>query len=271
MSDQSSGAPLPGGGARATTSRRAVLSLVAGALGLTAWPMARARTASPLMLATSYKPGTDLAHYAASEKYDGIRGYWDGRKLWTRGGEPVNAPAWFTSDWPTQPMDGELWAGRGHFAHAVSTARRDVPDDSAWRQMKFMVFDLPAQPGKFSARSTALQQLLMTSPPERLVAVQQIHLRDHAGAQGMMDRIVAEGGEGIVLHRLDAPYRAGRSPDLLKYKPDDDADARVIGHVPGRGKYEGQMGALLLETPEGLKFKLGTGFDDATRRKPPAV
>ena len=31
------------------------------------------------------------------------------------------------------------------------------------------------------------------------------------------------------------------------------------------------MGALLLETPEGKRFKLGTGFDDSERRNPPAI
>ena len=31
------------------------------------------------------------------------------------------------------------------------------------------------------------------------------------------------------------------------------------------------MGALLVETPSGVRFQLGTGFTDAERREPPPV
>ena len=66
-----------------------------------------------LMRANVYRPGTALADDWVSEKYDGVRGYWDEAKLMTRGGEPIAAPAWFTAGWPAAPMDGELRAGRG--------------------------------------------------------------------------------------------------------------------------------------------------------------
>ena len=111
------------------------------------------------MLANVYRPGVPLAEYWVSEKLDGVRGYWDGARLWTRGGEPIFAPAWFTAGWPALALDGELWAGRGQFAHAVSTVRQQQPDDAAWRRMRFMVFDLPAHGGSFDQRWPALQQL----------------------------------------------------------------------------------------------------------------
>ena len=50
-----------------------------------------------------------------------------------------------------------------------------------------------------------------------------------------------------------------------------DAEARVLAHMPGQGKHAGKMGALWVETPEGVRFKLGTGFTDAERRDPPAI
>ncbi|RYF98356.1 MAG: DNA ligase, partial [Caulobacteraceae bacterium] len=109
-----------------------------GALLLPVWANGQP---APVSLANIYRPGIALADYWVSEKYDGVRGYWDGSRLWTRNGEPVFAPAWFTAAWPKVPMDGELWAGRGRFTHAVSTARQQTPDDAAWRGMRFMVFD----------------------------------------------------------------------------------------------------------------------------------
>jgi DNA ligase-1 len=50
---------------------------------------------APVMLANSYQRGVELSDYWVSEKYDGVRGYWDGKKLLTRGGEVIGVPAWF--------------------------------------------------------------------------------------------------------------------------------------------------------------------------------
>ena len=41
--------------------------------------------------------------------------------------------------------------------------------------------------------------------------------------------------------------------------------------MPGKGRHSGRLGALLVETPEGKRFKLGTGLTDAERDNPPAV
>ena len=249
-------------------SRRQAVACLAGVCGL----RSHAAHAGPiaLMLAQSYEAGSglDLARYAVSEKYDGLRGYWDGKALWTRGGNPITTPEWFTAGWPRQPLDGELWGGRGRFEFAVGTARTQVPDPQAWRGMRYMVFDLPAHPGTFRERHRALAAVLTG---DRLQTVEQATVADAAALQAKLERTVRHGGEGLMLHRWDASYRAGRSPALLKYKPEPDADAKVVGHLPGSGKYAGVMGALLVETPEGLRFRIGSGFSDGQRREPPAV
>lgn len=234
--------------------------------------LARDAAAAPsLMLAEIYRRGMPLDGYWVSEKYDGVRGYWDGRQLWTRGGERVAAPAWFTAALPATPMDGELWAGRGHFAHTVSTVRSQTPNDAAWQQIHFMVFDLPAQPGDFAARLAALRKLLPLTAAPWMVPVPQQRATTHEELQTLLDKTVRMGGEGLMLHRGAALYRGERSPDLLKFKPYDEADARVVAHLPGRGLHAGRMGALLVETPEGKRFKLGGGFSNVQREHPPAV
>ncbi|MEJ1129364.1 DNA ligase [Variovorax sp. CCNWLW225] len=250
-------------------TRRSLLLAGIGALAANA---AAARAVAPaLMLAEVYRPGMSLADYWVSEKYDGVRGYWDGKRLWTRGGEPVAAPAWFTAPLPKQPLDGELWAGRGQFAHAVSTARSQTPNDGAWHSIRFMVFDLPSQGGDFTARLAALRKLLPITDAPWVVAVPQERATTHADLQALLDKTVKMGGEGLMLHRGGSLYRAERNNDLLKVKPHEDADARVVGHVPGKGRHGGRLGALLVETPEGKRFKLGTGLTDAERDNPPAV
>jgi DNA ligase-1 len=86
-----------------------------------------------------------------------------------------------------------------------------------------------------------------------------------------LDRLVKADGEGLMLHRGDSLYRAARNDDLLKVKTHEDAEARVLQHLPGQGRHSGRMGALLVETPDGVRFRLGTGFTDAQRDHPPAV
>jgi DNA ligase-1 len=228
------------------------------------------------MLAKNYGTGVALADYFVSEKYDGVRGYWDGRRLLTRGGNAIAAPAWFTAGWPTTPMDGELWAGRGQFENAVSTVRQGVPEDAAWRALRFMVFDLPAQGGAFEARLAALQTTVAQINQPWVQAVAQARGTTEAALQAQLRSTVADGGEGLMLHRASSLYVAQRSDDLRKLKLQDDAEGRVVGHVPGKGKYADQLGALLLELPAlngkaAQRFKLGTGLNDALRRTPPPV
>ena len=242
-------------------------------LAALAWlaPAAMAGKAPPLMLAEVYRRGLPLADYWVSEKYDGVRAYWDGKQLWTRGGERIVAPAWFTAALPAVPMDGELWAGRGRFAHAVSTVRSQTPADPAWREMRFMVFDLPASPGDFTTRLAVLRKLLPITEAPWIVPVPQLRASTHEALQALLDKTVHMGGEGLMLHRGGSLYRAERNADLLKVKPFDDAEARVLSYVPGRGKHAGRMGAMWVETADGKRFKLGGGFSDAEREKPPAI
>ncbi|WP_395315984.1 DNA ligase [Variovorax sp. UC74_104] len=247
-------------------------SLLLAAFGLTIAPAALSREAAPsLMLAETYRPGMSLADYWVSEKYDGVRAYWDGRQLWTRGGERIVAPAWFTAPLPKQPLDGELWAGRGRFSHAVSTARNQTPNDVAWHEMRFMVFDLPTQPGDFTARLAALRKLLPITDAPWVVPVPQERATTHEALQGLLDKTVKMGGEGLMLHRGASLYKGERGNDLLKVKPYEDAEARVIEHLPGKGRHSSRLGALVVETPEGKRFRLGTGLTDAERENPPAI
>lgn len=262
--------------------RRFLLSLVSlgfAAALLPAVVHAQSAPASPapsLMLANAYRDGTILADYWVSEKYDGVRGYWDGQTLWTRGGERVAAPAWFTAGWPKEPMDGELWAGHGQFAKAVSTVRQQTPNDAAWRTLRFMVFDLPAHGGVFTDRIPALHGVVSRIDQLWVQAVPQSKVASPQALRSLLARTVKNGGEGLMLHRGASLYKGLRSDDLLKLKTHEDSEAQVVAHLPGQGKHAGRLGALLVEIPAAggkpaQRFKLGTGFSDAQRQSPPAI
>jgi DNA ligase 1 len=144
-----------------------------------------------------------------SEKYDGVRGYWDGQRLWSRGGESLQPPAWFTEGWPLVPMDGELWAGRGRFEEAGGTVRQLQPDDNAWHNIRFMVFDLPAHPGVFDERFVVYQALVQKLSHPWVQAVPQGRVADHATLLRQLKAVVRDGAEGFLLHRGDSMYRVG--------------------------------------------------------------
>lgn len=154
--------------------------------------------------------------------------------------------------------------------------RQQTPDDAAWRALRFMVFDLPAHGGRFVERLPTLQAQVAQLKQAWVLAVEQTPATTAQALQTRLTETVRTGGEGLMLQRGSAHYAAQRSDDLRKFKPFDDAEAQVVGHVEGTGKHAGRLGALWLEQPaaEGQparRFKLGTGFSDAERQTPPMV
>lgn len=240
-----------------------VLALLAPAPSIAAPP--------PLMLATRYAEGVDVREYWVSEKLDGVRGYWDGAALYTRGGNRITPPRWFTRGWPAEPIDGELWIARGRFEEVSALVRTAAPDPARWQEVRFMAFDLPAHPGAFQARLRELRALVRESGSEWLGVIDQVRVADVDELDSMLAGVEAGGGEGLMLHHRESRYRHGRSEGLLKYKSHDDAEAVVVGHTAGKGKYQGMVGALEVERPDGLRFRLGSGLSDAQRARPPPV
>lgn len=219
------------------------------------------------LLAKSAPAGIDPRPYLVSEKLDGVRALWDGTTLRFRSGRAVAAPAWFLAALPKTPLDGELWMGRRRFDELSGAVRRAAPVDAQWRRISYRVFELPAGEGTFEQRVDKLRALAS----EIVQPVEQQRFSSNTELRAKLKQVVAAGGEGLMLHRADAPVASGRSDLLLKLKPLADAEAVVVGHEPGKGRFAGQLGALEVQTPDGVRFKLGTGFSDAQRRDPPPI
>lgn len=224
-----------------------------------------------ILLAKIWRDGFDPADFWVSEKLDGVRAIWDGHALRFRSGRTVHAPAWFVAALPAQPLDGELWLGRGQFDSLSAIVRKTEPLDAEWRTVHYMIFDMPDTEGSFSQRVERMREVIAHADIAWLQVVPQFRVADKRQLMARYEEIIAGGGEGLMLHRADAPYRAGRSDDLLKLKPAEDAEATVIGHVPGKGRFTGQVGALEVQNVEGKKFRIGSGLNDSLRRDPPPV
>lgn len=232
---------------------------------------AAVQPAPPLLLAQTYGGQVAVADYWVSEKYDGVRAYWDGKQLYFRSGRRIAAPRWFVRALPAVPLDGELWLGRGRFQELVGVVRRDAPVDAEWRQVRYMLFELPGAAGTFSQRLLQLQALTQRLDLAWLQTAPQLRVRDERELLSRLDSVVAAGGEGLMLHHAAAPYVSGRSAYLLKLTPERDDEAVVLEHLPGKGRFTGMMGALRVRNSAGTEFRIGTGFSDAERRQPPPL
>jgi DNA ligase-1 len=224
-------------------------------------------------LANVYQNEITIQDYWISEKLDGIRARWNGSALITRNANIIYAPAWFVKDFPPQTLDGELWLARNSFEKTASIVLRKTPN-SDWQNIKFMLFDLPKNTGTFSQRLTEMQLVVETIASPYLQVIPQFKLADQNQLMLKLDTLVTQGAEGLMLNHQAAYYQDGRSANLLKLKKHQDAEARVIAHNPGKGKYKNMMGSLLVEFDKldnGLQFKIGSGFSDMQRQSPPSI
>lgn len=221
-----------------------------------------------VLLAKKWTEGQDPTGWWLSEKYDGVRAYWDGKEFWSRLGNRFYAPDWFKADFPTNVhLDGELYMGRGLFQDTVSIVKSQDQSDR-WRNLKFMVFDIPSLKLPFEERYEALQQRFSDHPFAKVAP--------HSKCQGqgdllrqleIMNRV---GGEGLMLRQPKSKYARSRSNSLLKVKTFHDDEAIVIGYgSAGKGKYKGMAGSLLAKNRAGVTFKVGAGLTDAQRENPP--
>jgi DNA ligase-1 len=226
--------------------------------------------APPLLLAHKWETDHDPTGWWMSEKLDGIRAYWDGETLTSRLGNRFYAPDWFVADLPADTLDGELWVGRKQFQRTTSIVRSGAAS-LEWKQVTYVVFDVPNAKGGFEDRIAHAQKVMARAEApharwhEHVRCDGVVHLREE------LAKVEALGGEGLMLRRPGSRYEVGRSASLLKVKTFHDAEARVIGHAPGTGKHKGRLGALVVELPDGVTFNVGTGFSDAEREKPPAM
>jgi DNA ligase D-like protein (predicted ligase) len=78
-----------------------------------------------------------------------------------------------------------------------------------------------------------------------------------------------QGWEGLIAKRADAPYRAGRTKDWLKFKCENNQEFVIGGFTDPQGTRIG-FGALLIGYYDGDELvyagKVGTGFTTATLR-----
>ncbi|WP_111979887.1 DNA ligase [Algibacillus agarilyticus] len=233
--------------------------------------LAKSIQPAPVTLAKKYAKQNPIGHYLVSEKYDGVRAFWNGEYFTTRNGHKINVPSELIKSMPEVTLDGELWLGYNQFDQISGLVRRHKSTLIEWQFVQYRVFDAPDISGDFYQRYLKYKTIIEDINIPFLRVVEQKKLHDQTELYQWLDNVILLGGEGLMLRDIHADYHAGRHDSLLKLKRHDDAEAVVIGYIAAKGKYKGQVGSLLVKNAQGLTFKVGSGLTDENRLNPPAI
>ena len=218
-----------------------------------------------LLLLKVYKD-QNISDWVMSEKLDGVRGYWDGRHLITRGGKIIHAPKWFTKDYPPFAIDGELWSERGDFDFVSSTVSANIPNDKKWRKITHNIFEVPNAKGNLFKRLAKVK-----SYENSIKIIPQMLVKRRENMLKFLKEVEAKGGEGVVVRDQNTPYIAKRTVKALKVKSFYDTECKVTGYNEGHGKYKDMMGSLTCKLDNNIFFKIGSGFSVKERKNPPEI
>ena len=233
-----------------------------------------------------------LSGWAIEPKWDGIRVIAEvsarGARLWTRNGndkapqfpEIVRGLTALAADGGPLVLDGEIVAldtrgralrfqalqGRMH-AESEETLARNAATTTA-----FVAFDLLADGDAsltslpFAERRKALEARIPARRNAIIRRGESVRCGS-AAARKLFERARAEGWEGVLLKRVDAPYVAGkRTPDWRKVKLEREQEFVIGGYTaPTQGAARDHFGALLVgyyDEGGALRYagKVGTGY-----------
>jgi len=218
-----------------------------------------------LLLLKVYKD-QNITGWVMSEKLDGIRAYWDGKHLISRGGKVIYAPQWFIKNYPPFEIDGELWTKRGDFENISSIVRDKIPSDE-WKTIGHYIFEVPNAEGGLFDRLSKVEPYV----GKYIKRINQIPIKNKNHLESFLKEIEKKGGEGLVVRDPNVPYINKRTSKALKVKMFQDAECKVTGYTQGKGKYVGFLGAIRCQLESGIEFKIGTGFSDELRKNPPKI
>lgn len=210
----------------------------------------------------------NISGWFMSEKLDGIRGYWDGKNLYTKNGNIINTPKDFTKNFPDFKLDGELWSKRDDFEFIQSTVL-DKTASKNWSKITYNIFEVPNSKGDFKSRLPKAKQWFEKYPNKNVKIIKQTLCKDEEHLLKYLEKIVLLKGEGIIVKDPTKEYHTGRTPYVLKVKKAFDMEGIVTGY---NYKKDGKtLKSLQVKLDNGISFNLGGGFSDIQRINYPKI
>src|SRR3984957_16743962 len=154
-----------------------------------------------------------------SEKFDGIRAYWNGQLFISKHGKEISCPSWFIEEIPKDiSLDGELWLGEGSNFELVTTILNSNENDGiSWKNIYYMVFDSPNSNQPYESRMCKISNLKFYNNNNiHVVNIERCRGNDHL--QEYLTNILSNGGEGLMVNKPNSLYVAMRTDSILKVK-----------------------------------------------------
>lgn len=239
------------------------------------------------MLAHKYdERHIDVWPVAVEPKYDGMRALLilepEGGQFVSRTGKPYDAVQWLADEihqWifvernalvtPMSGMiiDGELVDPEGSF-YRIGAAR----GKSEYRNAHFMAFDMLRSdhfkrghdPAPYHERQQCLAIWIVDINHNHVRRTPVWYAGNHQEVMEYYNGVRAEGGEGVIVKPTSGEYHCKRSRAWLKIKDQQTVDAPIIGLEEGTGKYQGMLGAVIVDL-DGVEVRVGSGFTDEQR------
>lgn len=219
----------------------------------------------------------NIESYAISEKFDGVRGIWDGKEMFSKNGKKLAIPPCFAEKLAILELkdgefvEGELWADYGKFAEVSSLARRKNPTCAEFESVKYLIFNAQLnESSDFLANLSKIQSILESHKMPQIRTITQHKFSSSKELQDFFDAVVAKGGEGVILRD---------SHTAFKLKAQHDAECKIIDYTRGKGRLSGKVGAIVCESladknagiKNGIIFRIGSGLSDEMRTNPPKI
>lgn len=90
-------------------------------------------------------------------------------------------------------------------------------------------------------------------------------VKNYHEAEVHFEECLSRGDEGTMLKNMDSVWEDKRSPNLIKFKAEKDADLKITQWNEGKGKWEGMVGSLVCESKDGEVVVNISGFTDKER------
>ena len=163
---------------------------------------------------------------------------------------------WF-AEHPDAILDGELYNHelRNDFEKIISLVRTQKPTaymrSKSKKLVQFHCYDYANGNDPYSQRMRNLSVSDMYSYCVKYVPTWQVTSNGHANLKHKS--FLEKDYEGSIL-RLDGSYQRKRSYNLQKFKDFHDAEATIVGYVPGKGKRTGTLGKFVMQDDKGIEF-----------------
>lgn len=222
------------------------------------------------------------------EKYDGARTIFKVENhevtAYTRNNKPLkfgqtltnNILSLYTTYRTVETMyfDGEVLYGEyenrkssnGYYNKVV----RDTATESERENFNFVIWDAYYENDEriYDERIDTLvtKSMLLSMTKVSIAPTYEVNSFDEI--YEMSNKIITDGGEGVIVKNKDFIWQGKRTNNQLKVKAECDCELKIIDLQEGTGKYKNMLGSFLCESDDKLlSVSVGTGFTDDMRKE----